>query len=191
MLVLLFTLVHAAFGTPVVVDATVPTDLALDGERVASLWRPGRIVLEVAPGPHTLTVVVDGEGSRHELTVPREGYVQATVGESGVTLGEAQLPEGSAGRKVELHGTGEVPLVIVVGGDRHRVNPGAVVALDVPLGGSRFEVRGTEGGMIYARGTLQLGAAPPDLPGSVVVQVGEGRFPHVAGPGARFLPSEG
>jgi hypothetical protein len=178
----------SAFAGQLVVDAAVPAEVVINGQKAAELFFPGVLRLEVAPGQVPVTIFVDGKPQTVTIDVPNEGSAVLLVGKSGVTTGTPP-DDVAAGAvvAVEFRVAGTEPLQLMVDDGRKSLSPGAVYKLSLASGDHKLSVRASDGTVIWARGTLALsgmGTAP------VVVQIAEGRMPETTDGGA-FRPDGG
>lgn len=184
--------IAAALAGQIVVDAKVPVAVMLDGEMVAQLWRAAVVTVPAEPGPHALTVVLDGNPRRFDVTITDGAPVVVLAGRSGVSLGAAEdvakhvptAPPDGAPTEVRFRVADGAYLMVQVGRQRVVVGPGDGMAIPLPLGDHPFSVRSSDGTAVFARGVLTVSASAEPR----VVQLSEGALPETSGQGVAFHP---
>jgi hypothetical protein len=180
---MLATLAAAALAANLVVDVEVPADLALDGEAVARVYRPGRLEIPVPVGAHDLAVTVAGTTTHFALTAPVAGDLRVVVGKTGITLPQLAIAEASGPGRLEIRSVGREDVLLVVDGERLPLRVGATRVFDLDAGRHPFGLRNAAGTVIWADGALDI------QPGAdLIVHVADGRPPELTGAGGVFVP---
>lgn len=181
----LFVVFGVAFGSTLSVDAKLPTEVVIDGRKVAEVWEPARIVTEVAPGDHLVRIYRQGTGTDLQISFAPGETVDLVVGRTGITSNAAAAqtssePEPTADVTVELRALEATQ--VRLGRERHVLGDGDERTLDLPVGSYPVSFRNPSGTVIWAKGQLVV------EPGSrLVVQISSGRVPEISGAG-RFDP---
>jgi hypothetical protein len=184
MLTLLSLLLSAAAGE-LIVHAEVPTELAIDGQPTAQLFRPGRLHVQAPDGDRRVTVLVNGTATHLRLVVGG-APTHLVVGRTGITTRTQpadEQPDGIA--LVELRAVGREGVRLTVGEHRFRLAPGDQQVIELPTGRYPAELRSGNGLAIFASGVLDVRGVGP-----IVVQVSEGRAPEVIGSGSAWRPTD-
>ncbi len=183
-----FLLLSSALAGDIVVDAKVPTEIRARGLPIASLTWPAEVRLtDLEPGLKQFEVFVAGTGHSIEVLVPASGETWVVVGESGVSVAgireadAAAKVEADAPVQVEFRSLGPGKLTLQIDGQRHSVEAGQPLSMELTSGSHPVKLRSYDGTVIYAHGTLELASGFP-----AVVQLAEGRVPEVAGRGASW-----
>lgn len=165
-----------------VVDATVPVEVSIDGVKAAIALTPAYLRFDLAPGTHTVLLWINGQPHEHELELAADDSVVMVAGKTGFTS-SAGPPGAEVGSPatIEIRSTGTEPLRVDIAGDRHLVDSGAVVQIAAKVGSHPFALRNGSGTIIWAQGTLVVGS-------DTVVQVSGGSMPEVLGQGSAFRP---
>lgn len=173
-----------AFAGQVLVHAEVPVDVFDHDVPLARLYVPSTVSLELPVGERELKLWVDGKPHVVAFVIPPTGPVVLVVGEGGISV-PAHPPDvvGVAPGPIEFRVVGKVPVTLMLDDQRLRLQPGDVYRVDLRDGRHTLGVRDASGTVIWARGSLELSG-----PRAVVVQLGEGRMPEVAGSGGLYVP---
>ncbi len=181
-----FLLFGAAVASTLTVDAKLPTEVLLDGRKVAEVWEPARVMVDVPPGEHLVRIYRQGNPTDLRLTFSPGQTIDVVVGRTGITSNlpaddpDDAAPEPPAEVTIELRAIDATQ--IRVGQERLVLGDGQDRSLGLPVGTHPVEFRNPAGTVIWARGDLVV------EPGArVVVQVSSGRLPEVSGSG-RFDP---
>lgn len=186
MIALLALLVSAVAGD-VVVDAKVPARVAVGGEVVGDVYRPAVLRVAQPEGVTAVVVTIGGKPYRVEVQVPAIGQTRVLVGPNGITVEDPaaeRVAEDAGPLAVTVRVAGSVPLMLQLPGVRHVVRPGREVAFGLPVGDHAVTVRSSDGGIVYARGVLQVRAG-----GEGLIQLVEGGMPETSGEGLAFVVS--
>jgi hypothetical protein len=191
MLTLLLVLASALSAEPVAmgtlqVDAHIPSDVVVDGVRLAQLYIAGKLEVPMSAGTHEVFITTNGIQRRMEVVVAEGEVARVLVGRNGLSgdlLARKPLPTDVT--PTEFRATGEEGIEIRIGTQRVRVAPGAATVVDLVPGEHPCTMRNLDGTVIWARGTLHV--AGPEV---VVVQLTEGRAPEISGEGS-FSASTG
>lgn len=181
MLVLLASL---AIAGDLVVLASVPAEVHLDGQVLAQLFSEAELRVPVPVGDHTLRIFRNGTPEDVRVSVGKGLDVTVAVGESGISVGEAleRLAPVEGTVAVEFRIDDSEGALLLLDGERIALAPGAVVQREVPAGEVPISLRNANGTVVWAVGALHLTSGP------VVVQVRPGRLPEVPSLGGRFQP---
>lgn len=181
---LAFLAFASASGATLSVDAKLPTEIAVDGRKIAEIWEPARLDVEVAAGRHKVRVYRQGNPTDLDLEFAPDGVVKLVVGRTGITTENearvAEAPEAGGPVKVELRAMQACQ--VRLDKQRYVLGDGDEKTLDLAPGTYAASMRNPAGTVIWARG--QLVVEPGDR---VVIQVSSGRVPEVSGAG-RFDP---
>ncbi|TNE92110.1 MAG: hypothetical protein EP330_02860 [Deltaproteobacteria bacterium] len=182
---MLLLLASFALASDLVIQATVPAEIHLDGQIVAELFTEGELRLPVAIGDHALRVFRNGDPQDMRISVKKGLDTTITVGRTGITTGEALEPLAPVDGvvSVEFRVDDVEGALLVLGDERHRIAPGTVFTTDVKAGSTPMSVRNTKGTVVWATGDLNLTSGP------VVVQIRPGRMPEVPSLGGSFSPT--
>ncbi len=189
MFMLLPLLSAIAFGGELLVQASVPAEVHVDGQPVVQVFYPAEVRVKVRAGEVELTVFVDGNPARHQVEIPQTGAAVVVVGRTGITTGRRPAPPERADVDVipvEVRSAARSRVMVVLDQERHWVDPGQVVQLELRPGRHGLSVRSGGGTEVWARGALDLRAEE----GRVILQVAEGMLPEVAMGPAVFSPGE-
>ena len=179
---------HADEGGILFVDAKVPTELLVDGVKLAQLWFPGEVSFRINEGPHQLRVYTYGNPSDFPITISEGVQTRVLVGRTGITLpvdaaGEAPTAATTADDgdtvKVEFRSVGGGTMVRL-GKERMRLANGERSQVGLAPGSYSMSVRSFDGTVVWAKGTLEVPQGGP-----LIVQLAEGRLPELSG-GGRF-----
>jgi hypothetical protein len=168
------------------VDARVPTEVAVDGHRVAELIYPAELRVGVPSGSRTVRTWVHGEARDLRIDVPVNGEAHVLVGRSGVSAGAPPTvapPEPVGPSDVQIRVVGDAAVQIRVDRQRWQVGAGDMARVTLAAGAHEMSVRSPDGTVVWATGQLEVG-------GPLVLHVAEGRAIEVSGPG-RFEPAGG
>lgn len=189
MLLLLPLLSAVALGGELLVEASVPTEVHVNGQPVAQVFYPSEVKVQLQPGEVELTVFVDGHPSRYRVEIPDTGQAVVVVGRTGITTSRRAAPRERAdilALPVEVRSAARSRIMVVFDQQRHWVDPGQVLHLELDPGRHGMSVRSGGGTEVWARGVLDLRAEE----GTVLIQVAEGMLPEVATGPAVFSPGE-
>ncbi|MBW1876809.1 MAG: hypothetical protein JRJ84_00460 [Deltaproteobacteria bacterium] len=181
-------LIPSALAANLVIEAKVPVEVWVSGQLMGELVRPSELHVQATPGETELTLLTQGTPKTFIVDVPEEGLARVVVGRTGITTGQ-DLPEPA----VEPEGT------------QSQVEFRSTAREDVVLiiGDTRY----TLAPQAILRVDLSHGAHPLSLRNGVgtviwaqgslqvdgdglVVQVADGRMPEVAGGGGAFHPDQ-
>lgn len=182
--VALATPVQSATGR-VSVDAKLPTEILVDGQKVGQLYREGEVAFSWPVGSHMLRVFVNGAPTDLPIEVNETTPVHVLVGRTGTTAVQVAPPEatdsdGQTAIAFRLAGTSGAR--VRVGTNQLQLGPAQQPELTLAVGSYPFSARSEDGTIIWASGTLEV------LDGErIFVQVSEGRMPEVSGSG-QFHP---
>jgi len=181
-----FLLLSVAFGATLRVDAKLPTEVVLDGRKVAEVWEPARLSLEVPAGAHVLRVYRAGNPTDLQLTFAPEQTIDVVVGRTGVTATPGAVVDPAADEEPAGDVTVELRALqatqVRIGRERLVLGDGEDRTLDLPVGTHPISVRNPAGTVIWAKGQLVVQAGS-----RIVMQIASGRMPEVSGSG-RFDP---
>ena len=175
----------AALGGDLLVQASVPTEIHIDGFPAVELFREGEVRLPLETGTHALVVWRNGNPEAFEVSVPAGSTdVVLVVGRTGITTNNRTQakPAADADVAVELRVLDGVELLVVIDGQRYRVEPGSTLPLTLKPGAHPMTVRSADGTVVWAQGDLVV-------EGDLVVQLSDGRLPEVPGGNGRFRPN--
>jgi len=169
----------SALAAEIIVDAQVPTELAIHGLPVAQVYIPSRISVEQPEGVVGVTLFVDGEPQFFRVEIKNDKPTWFVVGRNGVSVTQGHLvaPEGPS--TAELRVTGKGGVRFTLGKELYQLGPGEHRSLSLEPGEYPVDLRDAKGTAIWARGTLKV------EPGAtLVVQLADGRLPEITGAGA-------
>lgn len=178
-------LASLALGGDLVVQATVPAQIHVDGQLVAQLFTESELRVPVQVGSHQVTVYRNGNPEPLEVRVIDGLDTTLVVGRTGTTTGQAleRIAPIDGTLQVEFRvGDGE-GVLLILDGERHELEPGEVFTTEVQAGDTPMSVRSASGTVVWASGKLALTSGP------VVVQLTSGRVPEVPSLGGSFYPS--
>lgn len=178
-------LVGIALGGEVVVEAKVPTEVWMAGQKIAENSYPCQVRFEAPDGEVDLLLVVNGANNTVKVTVPTTGAALVHVGRTGITTGHTDAPTLAAGQtatRVQFRSAAREDLVLYVDGGKHELSPAAVLSIDLDLGDHKVSLRSRDGTIVYATGLLRVEGD------GLVVQLADGRMPEIAGDGGSFSP---
>jgi hypothetical protein len=161
------------------VEALLPTEIVVDGVKIAQLWLPGSATFSIPVGDHLLRVYTQGKPNDLRIHVDGERGLKVLVGRTGVSTEQAAAPDLDATVAVEFRVMGTRAATLRLDDGKHKVQPGQPLALELDAGSHPLSVRSEDGTVIWASGVLAISGAAP-----VVVHVTEGRMPEVSGGGA-------
>lgn len=172
-----------------VVDAHVPTEVLVDGHKIAQLWYPGELRFEVVPGLRKVRLYVGGEPTDLPVTFKAGEAVTLLVGRTGISVEdpapvELATPDPVTSVAVEFRAVGE-GAQLRISGQRVLIEPGATVSVPLAPGEHHVSLRNRRGTVIWATGVLEVTSRE-----GLVVQLSDGRLPELFGPG-RFFASGG
>ena len=181
----IFVLCRVALASTLQVDAKLPTEVLVDGNKVAEVWKPARVIVDVPAGEHVVRIYRQGKPTDLSLTFPPEGTVDLVVGRTGITTNVPKATPSDDGPAVEV--AVELRALsstqIRLGRDKMVLGDGEEQVLEMPVGTYPISIRSPDGTVIWAKGQLVV------QPGArLVVQIASGRLPEVSGAG-RFDPS--
>jgi len=163
------------------VEAMQPAEILLDGVKLGQLWFPGEVGFAVPAGDHLLRVYMQGKPSDLAIRVPANGEVRVLAGRTGLSATHDTDDDAvAASVQVEFRVMDARGASLRLGDQRHKVQAGSPLSLELDTGPHVLSVRSSDGTVIWASGVLTVSGAAP-----VVVHVTEGRLPEVSG-GARF-----
>lgn len=188
---LTFLLALAAFAQDappapglLVLDARLPMELTVDGQPLAQLYKAGEVRLELPAGTRRIRVYTNGLPNDLDVVVPTGGEVHLMAGRSGLSVSTAALAA-----PVEVLADARIPVQLRMADsigarvhvDQQRIAVGAEAQVDLLLapGKHAVSVRSDDGTVVWASGTLTVSG-----PGTVVMQLSEGRMPEVSGKGS-------
>lgn len=176
------------------VSASVPTEVWLDGQPAAELYRPGSLTITLPEAGDTVDLRVFVEGKPQELSLPHPGATGTAfvvVGKQGVSTPGATEPKPVASGPVTLtvEVNGHEPLRVQLGDQRQRLAPGARLELGLEPGEHKLVVSSGDGHVRWASGTLQLTGTESQVP--LVLQLADGKLPEVHGDGGVYWPDQG
>lgn len=174
------------------VDAHVPFELLVDGNKLAQLWYAGSTSFDIRPGRHVLRLYVNGKPQDLPIELEEGGEVRVLVGRGGITLqgGEVETEvatveaDPAAPVEVEFRSLGE-GAQLRIGKERVVIEAGAKVSVPLAPGRHAVSLRNRAGTVIWATGSLEVAGGP-----GLIVQITDGRLPELFGPG-RFHASGG
>ncbi len=168
------------------IDAKIPSEILVDGAKLAELWFPGRVSFEISTGPHLLRIYTNGAPADHELRIHSGETSRVVVGRTGITLDPLATPESAPDQvvQVELRILG-IDAQIRIDEQRLVLASGERTTLSLAPGDHPLSVRSRDGTIVWARGTLEVGVGQ-----HLIVQIAEGRLPALSGSG-RFHASGG
>lgn len=169
---------------PVIVDAKVPVELVLEGNKLGQMYVPSELRFELAPGPHVLKVYVGGVANDVPLQLVEGDVVRVLVGRAGITTSAAPATAVAAGPQVvEFRLVGPTDAKVRLDKLSQPLHAGRSWTIELPPGQHSLSLRSSDGTAIWATGELVVHGGGP-----VVVVVTEGRLPEVSGP-ASFRPA--
>lgn len=180
-----------AFGADLTLEASVPTELHLDGRPAARLYGAGTFSVNTSAQPHQVTVFVNGQPQRQTVDLTHAAEAIIVVGRTGVSWPDellaapADAPEADVEGRVVFRSVADEDVVLQIAGARHTVAPGQELELVVGPGRHPMNVRNAAGTVVWVRGELHVSGD-----GSLV-QLADGRMPEVMGDGGQFVASGG
>ncbi len=175
-------LLGSAFAAELIVDAQIPTELAINGLPIAQIFVPSRISVDRPAGLAEITLFVDGKPQFFSVEIKNDKPTWFVVGKTGITVSqpEATAATGPAKAEFRVSGTGTVQLRL--GDAVYRLAPGDSKSIELEPGEHPMSLRDSKGTAIWARGMLNI------QPGGVmIVQLADGRLPEVVGSGGAFI----
>lgn len=168
------------------VDAKVPAEILIDGERIGQLFVATELRVAVPAGAHTLSVVREGRPEDLTVDIVEAADTVLVVGRNGTSVGSrleelAVQDDPDALVAVDVRVTGEARLQLRLGGSRFDLVPGQAMTLHLPQGSHPVSLRNHNGTVVWATGSLVLKGGD-----TAVVQLAEGRLPELSGYG-RFV----
>ncbi len=168
------------------IDALLPVEVWIDGAKFAQLWAPATTTVQLAPGPHLVRVYAQGKPADQQVNLVDGANVRVVVGRGGVSVEEATASDDQPTVvPVEFRVLGARGASLRIGDERHAINAGDRLSLDLDVGPHLISVRSSDGTVIWASGRLSVTGGAP-----LVIHLGEGRMPEVSG-GGRFDPGHG
>jgi hypothetical protein len=169
---------------PLVVEAKVPVEVLLEGAKLGELYFPGEVRWTVTEGRHTVRLYVGGKPEDVPVDLVAGSETRIVVGRNGISSSSTRVAAAAAGPSpVEFRLVGSGAAQIRVDSARHAIEPGQNVSLTLPAGNHALSVRSSDGTVIWASGTLEIGGGEIGG-GPLVVLIAEGRMPEVSGRGA-------
>lgn len=175
-------LLGSALAAELVVDAQIPTELAVNGLPVAQIFVPSRISVDRPAGPAQVTLFVDGKPQFFSVEIKNDKPTWFVVGKTGITVSQPDAIIGVGPAKVEFRVSGNGTVQLRLGDEQYRLMPGDTRTLELTPGEYPLTLRDSRGTAIWARGMLNV------HPGGVmIVQLADGRLPEVVGSGGAFI----
>lgn len=175
----------SAMGS-VLFDSRLPAEISIDRHMVAQTYIGAKVRVNASVGEHTVKIVTNGQPKLLDIEITQAGTVLVLIGRTGVTTGfQLEAPPGEEGSltKAQLRVAGQRDVMLQIGDQRFRLNPGSTEDVELAVGRHKVSVRSGDGTVIWATGTLEVKTNEP-----VVVQLAEGRMPEVSGSGSVFFP---
>lgn len=173
--------VGIALGATFEIDFKIAATILVDDRYVAQFWVPGVARVELEPGEHTLSAIIQGSTRKLPLTMT-EAPLRLIVGSTGISTEqiEAAAPVAVESVTIKWQCAAGEPVLVIVDRDRFVISPGRPRSIGLPPGDHRISVRSVDGVTVYAQGTLQA-------LGDGTIQVAAGMLPEMSGDGLRFL----
>lgn len=181
---MLLFIASLALAGDLVLQATVPVSVHVDGQIAAQIFTEAEIRLPVSVGSHTVTVYRNGNPEQLDVAI-RDGLDSTlTIGRTGVTAGEAleRMAPVDGPIAVEFRVAKGEGVMLILDGDRHALSSEQVFKTELPGGSTPISVRSASGTVIWSTGSLALTYGP------IVVQLTPGRLPEVPSLGGSFEP---
>ncbi|MEM6926872.1 MAG: hypothetical protein AAF602_08100, partial [Myxococcota bacterium] len=150
-----FLVFGIALGSTLSVDAKLPTEVLVDGRKVAEVWEPAQVTVEVPPGSHLVRIYRGGTPADLDLTFPAGETIELVVGRTGITTNLAdpeREPEPAGDVPVELRALEATQ--VRLGKQRLVLGDGEDQTLDLPVGTHPISIRNPAGTVIWAKGQL-------------------------------------
>jgi len=165
----------------VLVDAKVPTEVLVDGVKLAQLYVPGRAAFTLPAGSHQLRIYTNGNHSDFPLQLLADATTHVVVGRAGVSIDAPQVAAAADGDPalpvpVEFRALVGPAQIRLDGGSRLQLTAGGRLQVELSQGDHPLSVRNAAGTVIWADGVLAVGRGD-----RVVVHVTEGRLPEISG----------
>jgi hypothetical protein len=170
-----------ALAAPLEVDFKVAATVLADEQYLAQLWVPGIARVDLSPGEHEITALIQGVARRFHITMP-DAPMRVIIGATGLSAEQIERPPAAVVETVMVKwqcAAGEA-VMVTLDRDRFVISPGRPRTIGVPPGDHKFSVRSVDGVNVYAQGTLQAAA-------DGMIQVAAGMLPEMSGDGLRFL----
>ena len=178
MLVSLLLLAPALAGT-VVVDATLPVEVRLNGVPVVQTFGASTVTLPGVPaGRQSFTVYRSGSPTAIDIDVPESDPVRLVVTADTLTSDRAPTPDPGVAPRIELTAATGQRFAVVLDGRRFAVltSQQALRIDDLAPGEHQLELRSADHLIVWVRGTLTI--QPGD---DLRLSVSEGRMVDVFG----------